>query len=139
MFVKLVCGFPGSAVVQCVEMAAACVAMTAVCLAFSSIFSSSDKANLVSIYLVGFQLPLSGIVLALPESLKWVCRPFISAYWGWAGYMSSMRESRIYDAYVLTKPDWDFIPVALSCALGDGRPDRDCACRRVLGVLAQKL
>ncbi len=110
MFVKLVCGFPGSAVVQCVEMAAACVAMTAVCLAFSSIFSSSDKANLVSIYLVGFQLPLSGIVLALPESLKWVCRPFISAYWGWAGYMSSMRESRIYDAYVLTKPDWDFIP-----------------------------
>ena len=84
--------------------------MTAVCLAFSSIFSSSDKANLVSIYLVGFQLPLSGIVLALPESLKWVCRPFISAYWGWAGYMSSMRESRIYDAYVLTKPDWDFIP-----------------------------
>lgn len=32
-----------------------------------------------------------------------------------------------------------FHSVALSCALGDGRPDRDCACRRVLGVLAQKL
>ncbi len=109
-FVKFVCCFPGSFVVQCVELSMACITMTAVCLAFSAIFSSSDKANLVSIYLVGFQLPLSGVVLALPEVLKWVCRPFISTYWSWAGYMTSMRETRIYDAYIQTKPDWDFMP-----------------------------
>ena len=75
--------------------------MTAVCLAFSAIFSSADKASLLSVYLVGFQLPLSGVVLALPEVLVWVCRPFINAYWGWAGYFGSMIDSRFYDAYRL--------------------------------------
>ncbi len=110
VFVKFVCVFPGSALVQSFDLAMVCVTMTAVCLAFSAVFSSADKANLVSIYLVGFQLPLSGVVLALPEALKWVCRPFISTYWGWAGYMSSMRDTRIYDAYIQTKPDWDFMP-----------------------------
>ena len=109
-FVKYVCGFPGSFAVQAAELSLVCVAMTAICLAFSSIFSSSDKANLVSIYLVGFQLPLSGVVLALPEALKWVCRPFIGTYWGWAGYMSSMKHTRIYDAFIQTKPDWEFVP-----------------------------
>jgi len=110
VFVKFVCVFPGSVFVQSFDLAMVCVTMTAVCLAFSAVFSSADKANLVSIYLVGFQLPLSGVVLALPEALKWVCRPFISTYWGWAGYMSSMRDTRIYDAYIQTKPDWDFMP-----------------------------
>ncbi len=110
LFVKFVCRFPGSAFVQSFDLAMVCVAMTAVCLAFSAIFTSSDKANLVSIYLVGFQLPLSGVVLALPEALKWLCRPFISTYWGWAGYMTSMRDTRIYDAYVQTKPNWEFMP-----------------------------
>ena len=110
VFVKYVCGFPGSVVVQSLNLAMVCITMTAICLAFSAIFSSSDKANLVSIYLVGFQLPLSGVVLALPEALKWVCRPFISTYWGWAGYMTSMKNTRIYDAYIQTKPDWDFMP-----------------------------
>lgn len=111
VFVKYVCCFPGSVAVQSLDLAMVCVTMTAICLAFSAIFSSSDKANLVSIYLVGFQLPLSGVVLALPEALKWVCRPFISTYWGWAGYMTSMKNTRIYDAYIQTKPDWDFMPV----------------------------
>jgi len=111
VFVKYVCGFPGNVAVQSLNLAMVCITMTAICLAFSAIFSSSDKANLVSIYLVGFQLPLSGVVLALPEALKWVCRPFISTYWGWAGYMTSMKNTRIYDAYIQTKPDWDFMPV----------------------------
>ncbi|MBP3357928.1 MAG: ATP-binding cassette domain-containing protein [Opitutales bacterium] len=111
VFVKYVCGFPGNVAIQSLNLAMVCITMTAICLAFSAIFSSSDKANLVSIYLVGFQLPLSGVVLALPEALKWVCRPFISTYWGWAGYMTSMKNTRIYDAYIQTKPDWDFMPV----------------------------
>ena len=111
VFVKYVCGFPGNVAVQSLNLAMVCITMTAICLAFSAIFSSSDKANLVSIYLVGFQLPLSGVVLALPEALKWVCRPFISTYWGWAGSMTSMKNTRIYDAYIQTKPDWDFMPV----------------------------
>ena len=110
VFVKFVCCFPGNVGVQAIDLAMVCITMTAICLAFSAIFSSSDKANLVSIYLVGFQLPLSGVVLALPEALKWVCRPFISTYWGWAGYMTSMKNTRIYDAYIQTKPDWDFMP-----------------------------
>ncbi len=111
-FVKFVCKFPGGFPVQAADLAMSCAAMTAVCLAFSSLFNSPEKANIVSIYLVGFQLPLSGVVLALPEALKWVCRPFISTYWGWAGYMSSMRDTRIYDAYVQTRAAWEYLPSA---------------------------
>jgi hypothetical protein len=34
-----------------------------------------------------------------------VCRPFINAYWGWAGYFSSMEQTRFYDAYTYTNPE----------------------------------
>lgn len=108
-FVKLICGFPGSFAVQAAVLSGVCVSMTLVCLAFSAVFSSPDKANIVAIYLVGFQLPLSGIVLALPECLKWVCRPFINSYWGWAGYMTSMRDTRLYDAFVQSSQSWEWV------------------------------
>jgi hypothetical protein len=80
--------------------------MTAICLGFSAIFKSANKASLLSVYLVGFQLPLSGIVLALPEVLVWICRPFINAYWGWGGYFGSMRDTRLYDAYRVDSNEW---------------------------------
>ena len=108
-FVKFVCDFPGDFFVQAAVLSGVCISMTLVCLAFSALFSSPDKANIVSIYLVGFQLPLSGIVLALPECLKWVCRPLINSYWGWAGFMTSMKDTRLYDAFVQTSPSYEWI------------------------------
>lgn len=105
-FVKFICDFPGALLDQFAILMLSCVSMTAVCLGFSAVFRSADKASLLSVYLVGFQLPLSGIVLALPEVLVWLCRPFINAYWGWAGYFGSMLESRVYDAYRLESAEW---------------------------------
>jgi len=104
IFVKIICVFPGPWATQTIMLALASVAMTWVCLAFSAWMSSADKASTLSIYLVGFQLPLSGVVLALPAYLVWVFRPFINAYWGWAGYFSTMEDSRLYDAYTYTYP-----------------------------------
>ncbi|MGA2052657.1 MAG: ABC transporter permease, partial [Opitutales bacterium] len=104
-FVKVICAFPGPWDIQTGMFMLACVAMTWVCLAFSALMTSAEKASTLSIYLVGFQLPLSGVVLALPSYLVWVCRPFINAYWGWAGYFSSMEQTRFYDAYTYTNPD----------------------------------
>ena len=116
LFVKFVCKFPGDAFIQCAGLSMISLSMTFICLAFSSLFTSSEKASMVSIYLVGFQLPLSGVVLALPEALKWICRPFIATYWGWAGYMTSMKDTAIYDAYMLTKMTPEFMPTpALAC------------------------
>ena len=106
LFVKYVCQFPGGLLAQSLVLMLSCVSMTAVCLGFSAIFKSADKASLLSVYLVGFQLPLSGVVLALPDVLVWVCRPFINAYWGWSGYFSSMLYSRPYDAYRLESAEW---------------------------------
>jgi hypothetical protein len=51
----------------------------------------------VSVYLVGFQLPLSGAVLALPKTIDWITRPFIAAYWSWSGFIQTMRDTRFYD------------------------------------------
>lgn len=118
LFVKYICEFPGDAFSQASVLILSCVSMTAICLGFSAIFNSADKASLLSVYLVGFQLPLSGIVLALPDVLVWVCRPFINAYWGWGGYFSSMFDSRLYDAYRLESSAWVPSPNLAALVLG---------------------
>ena len=65
--------------------------MTAICLAISSLMRTAEQASLLSIYLVGFQLPLSGAVLALPERIEAFTRPFISAYWAWSGSVAALQ------------------------------------------------
>lgn len=72
-------------------------AMTAICLAVSSLMRTAEQASLLSIYLVGFQLPLSGAVLALPESVEMFTRPFISAYWAWSGSVEAL-QTQVHDA-----------------------------------------
>jgi hypothetical protein len=104
-FVKLICNFPGPWFDQMAILAASCVSMSVVCLGFSAMLTSPEKSSLLSIYLVGFQLPLSGVVLALPPALTWLCRPFINSYWGWSGYMKSMMGLPLYDAYTASMPN----------------------------------
>ena len=65
--------------------------MSAICLAISSLMRTAEQASLMSIYLVGFQLPLSGAVLALPEKIEAFTRPFISAYWAWSGSVEALQ------------------------------------------------
>jgi ABC transport system ATP-binding/permease protein len=103
-FVKIIAVFPGPWFTQTLALVLVCVAMTWVCLAFSAWLASAEKASTLAIYLVGFQLPLSGVVLALPVWLVWFLRPFINAYWGWAGYFKSMAAEHLYDAYTATNP-----------------------------------
>ena len=71
--------------------------MTAICLAISSLMRTAEQASLLSIYLVGFQLPLSGAVLALPENIESFTRPFISAYWAWSGSVEAL-QTQVHDA-----------------------------------------
>ncbi len=72
-------------------------AMTGICLAISAWMRTAEQASLLSIYLVGFQLPLSGAVLALPENIEALTRPFISAYWAWSGSVESL-QTQVHDA-----------------------------------------
>lgn len=97
LFVHFVCGFPGDLGVQLLFLILVNAAMTSVCLAVSSFLGSAEQASLVSIYLVGFQLPLSGAVLALPEFLGALVRPFIAAYWSWSGILQTLKGERYYD------------------------------------------
>jgi hypothetical protein len=97
LFVHHVCGFPGNLGMQLVLLLMVNAAMTSICLGISSLMSSAEQASLVSIYLVGFQLPLSGAVLALPEILGGAVRPFISAYWSWSGILQTLKNERYYD------------------------------------------
>ena len=71
--------------------------MTAICLAISALMRTAEQASLLSIYLVGFQLPLSGAVLALPEKIEVFTRPFISAYWAWSGSVEAL-QTQVHDA-----------------------------------------
>ncbi|MCR5184172.1 MAG: ABC transporter ATP-binding protein/permease [Opitutales bacterium] len=113
-FVKTICIFPGSWAEQLSIMAGVCLAMTLICLGFSSLMKSAEKASLLTIYLVGFQLPLSGIVLELPDALVWVFRPFVNAFWGWSGFFDAMNDSQIYDAYTSMNPNADIFTFSTS-------------------------
>lgn len=96
-FVKVGCGFPGDLLLQFGILFLATLAMSGTCLAFSAFSPSPERASLLSIYLVGLQLPLSGAILALPETVRWITRPVISAYWGWSGYLRTLEATRQYD------------------------------------------
>ncbi len=98
VFVNFVVQFKGSPVMQVLLLVLVNASLTAICLALSSWMKTAEQASLVSIYLVGFQLPLSGAVLALPKYLSWITRPFIASYWGWSGFIQTMRETRFYEA-----------------------------------------
>jgi ABC-type multidrug transport system ATPase subunit len=97
VFVNVICRFPGDLVTQAGLLLLVNGAMTAICLGISSITKSAEHASLICVYLVGFQLPLSGAVLALPKFLGWITQPVIAAYWGWSGYLQTMRDTRFYD------------------------------------------
>ncbi|HEX5176548.1 MAG TPA: ATP-binding cassette domain-containing protein [Chthoniobacteraceae bacterium] len=101
VFVNAIVRFPGDLVTQLLLLILVNGALAAVCLAISSMMRNTEQASLTSIYLVGFQLPLSGAVLALPTALNAFTRPFIASYWGWSGFIQTVRETRFYDAIQL--------------------------------------
>ncbi len=93
-------------------------AMTFICLGISSLMKTSEKASLLSIYLVGFQLPLSGAVLALPETVGMITRPFISAYWAWAGSLQHLRTDYYAAVKGVTETRIDFNSTTCMTILG---------------------
>lgn len=98
-FVDLVVGgLPGDLVTKLALLVLASAAMTSVCLGISAMSRSPEKATILCIYLVGFQLPLSGAVLSLPDWLENWVQPLIAAFWSWSGGLSSMRSTAFYDA-----------------------------------------
>lgn len=112
LFVHAVCRFPGDIFSQTVLLWLADAALTAICLAFSSFARTPAQASLISIYFVGFQLPLSGAVLALPDAVAKLTRPFIAAYWSWAGAILTLRDTRFYDLILkITKTELAALPV----------------------------
>ncbi|WP_395743703.1 ATP-binding cassette domain-containing protein [Prosthecobacter sp.] len=98
-FVDMVVGgLPGDLVTKLVLLVLASAAMTSVCLGISAMSKTPEKATILCIYLVGFQLPLSGAVLTLPDWLENWVQPLIVAFWSWSGSLSSMRSTAFYDA-----------------------------------------
>ncbi len=102
LFVNTICHFPGDLLSQIGILLAVNAAMTSMCLGISAQMKTADHASLVSVYLVGFQLPLSGAVLALPHAVSWLTQPFIAAFWGWSGYLETMTDTRFYDVVQMT-------------------------------------
>jgi hypothetical protein len=90
--------------------------MSTTCLAISAASPSPERASLLAIYLVGFQLPLSGAALALPDWLSTLCRPFIAAYWGWSGYLQTFRDTRYFDIVRQSSETW-VAPYSLGMAV----------------------
>lgn len=111
VFVQNICHLPtGNFGMHLALLLAVNAAMTSICLGISAMSKSPEQSSLLSVYLVGFQLPLSGAVLALPAAGEWLARPFISAYWAWSGCVSSLdgRTLGAVDKVVETslQPAW---------------------------------
>lgn len=92
-FVEAFWGFRGDFMQHTLFLVLVNAAMTSVCLGISSLMKTAEQASLMSIYLVGFQLPLSGAVLALPENIEQFTRPLISAYWAWSGSIDALTPA----------------------------------------------
>lgn len=118
-FVKTLCGFPGLLLDQFAILFATTLAMSTTCLAISAASPSPERASLLAIYLVGFQLPLSGAALALPAWLSNICRPVIAAYWGWSGYLQTFKDTRYFDIVQQSRETW-VAPYSLSIAVLGG-------------------
>ncbi len=113
VFVQAICEIPSQAMLpHFLLLLLVNAAMTAICLGISSLARTADQASLLSIYLVGFQLPLSGAVIALPEWAGWLTRPFISAYWSWAGIIDGME--RDYHRYIDEVTDTWLAPMGIA-------------------------
>jgi ABC-type multidrug transport system ATPase subunit len=97
IFVEFFWEFRGEFLHHLIFLVMVNAAVTSICLAISGLVKTAEQASLLSIYLVGFQLPLSGAVLALPESIEVVTRPFISAYWAWSGGVNAL-SGNIFNA-----------------------------------------
>ncbi len=98
-FVDMVVGgLPGDLIVKLALLTLASAGMTSICLGISAMSKTPEKATILCIYLVGFQLPLSGAVLTLPDWLENWVQPLIAAFWSWSGSLSSMRSTAFYDA-----------------------------------------
>ncbi len=98
VFVNMIVGFQGDFSAQVLNLFLVNAAITSVCLGISAWMKSAEQSSLLSIYLVGFQLPLSGAVLALPKAIALVTQVFIASFWGWSGFIRSMENTRYYDA-----------------------------------------
>lgn len=96
-FVNFFAPFRGDFIQHAIFLLLINAAMTSICLAISALMRTAEQASLLSIYLVGFQLPLSGAVLALPEHIEAFTRPFISAYWAWSGSVEAL-QTRVHGA-----------------------------------------
>jgi len=92
-FFKTVCGIGGDDLAQFLSLLGTSLAISSTSLAISSWSTSTESASLISVYLVGSQLPLSGVLLAMPEWMADLTRPFIASYWGWSGYLQSMADT----------------------------------------------
>jgi hypothetical protein len=85
---------------------------------------SPEKATILCIYLVGFQLPLSGAVLALPKKFEPIVQPFIAAFWSWSGSLHTVLNSQFAEAVKavtttsLKPPALAFFFLALHVAVG---------------------
>lgn len=101
LFVEVVCsGIPGDLPIKLLLLVMASAAMTFVCLGISALMRSPEKATILCIYLVGFQLPLSGAVLALPKQIETFVQPLVAAYWSWSGSLTTLKSTspKFYDA-----------------------------------------
>ena len=92
IFVQIfVPSLPGNIITKLIVLFLVNASMTSICLGISGMMRNPEQSSLLSIYLVGFQLPLSGAILALPNWISQITQPFISAYWAWSGSLDSMK------------------------------------------------
>ena len=111
-FVKTICGFPGALIGQFGILFATTLAMSTICLAISAgTLHRRSEPSLLAIYLVGFPTATFRGRVRSPPPSSTICRPFIAAYWGWSGYLTSPATPEPM------RPDDPRLPAILNNAL----------------------
>ena len=103
-YIKSVCRLPGDLWMQIAVLALVNAALTSLCLAVSSLTRTPWRSLPICLCLAALQLPLSGTVLAPPDTLSWIARPLGTLYWGASAYLQTMQGTRFYEALQVVTP-----------------------------------
>lgn len=116
LFVEIVAGgLPSPLWIRLALPALTGLAFTSLCLAISSFSASRERAHSRCLTLAFGQVLLAGALLGLPRIIGSLIHPFITAYYGWSGIVSSMAPSPLHDAIgTLVRTSFAESPLAIS-------------------------
>ena len=103
-------GLPGNSALRVALLLLTGIAFNALVLGLSAWSRTAAQGAARGWALAFVQAPLSGAVLALPSVLGHAVQPVVTAYYGWAGSMETLKGTALFPGVDLVNGTWFTVP-----------------------------